>query len=199
MPIVDGQQKMRSIPWQLQRLFYELQASPNSPQTRGLTRSFGWTDQDAFRQHDIQEFARVLQDKLEEKMKGSPADGTMKNLFVGTSQTYVECVNVEYVSKREEHFYDLSMNVKGCPTLYKSFENYIEVEELKGSNQYRAEKFGLQDARKGTRFIKFPPVLQIQLKRFEYDPYQDQMVKVSLTYFASSFYPCADVFVFFKF
>jgi ubiquitin carboxyl-terminal hydrolase 7 len=120
----------------------------------------------------------VLQDKLEEKMKGSPVDGTMKNLFVGTSQTYIECLNVDYVSKRDEHFYDLSLNVKGMPTLLKSFENYIEVEMLTGSNQYRAEKFGLQDARKGSRFIKFPPVLQMQLKRFEYDPYQDQMVKV---------------------
>jgi hypothetical protein len=36
----------------------------------------------------------------------------------------------------------------------------------------------LQDARKGVLFIDFPPVLQLQLKRFEYDFSRDMMVKV---------------------
>lgn len=36
----------------------------------------------------------------------------------------------------------------------------------------------LQDARKGVLFIDFPPVLQLQLKRFEYDFMRDTMVKV---------------------
>lgn len=35
-----------------------------------------------------------------------------------------------------------------------------------------------QDARKGVLFIDFPPVLQLQLKRFEYDFMRDTMVKV---------------------
>ena len=37
---------------------------------------------------------------------------------------------------------------------------------------------GLQDARKGVLFGDFPPVLQLQLKRFEYDFQRDIMVKV---------------------
>jgi ubiquitin carboxyl-terminal hydrolase 7 len=36
----------------------------------------------------------------------------------------------------------------------------------------------LQDAKKGVLFIDFPPVLQLQLKRFEYDFMRDTMVKV---------------------
>ena len=39
--------------------------------------------------------------------------------------------------------------------------------------------FALQDARKGVLFDDFPPVLQLQLKRFEYDFQRDIMVKVS--------------------
>lgn len=35
-----------------------------------------------------------------------------------------------------------------------------------------------QDAKKGVLFIDFPPVLQLQLKRFEYDFMRDAMVKV---------------------
>lgn len=38
--------------------------------------------------------------------------------------------------------------------------------------------FGFQDAKKGVLFIDFPPVLQLQLKRFEYDFMRDTMVKV---------------------
>ena len=37
--------------------------------TTELTKSFGWTSLDSFLQHDVQEFNRVLQDKLESKMK----------------------------------------------------------------------------------------------------------------------------------
>lgn len=39
--------------------------------------------------------------------------------------------------------------------------------------------FLFQDAKKGVLFIDFPPVLQLQLKRFEYDFMRDTMVKVS--------------------
>jgi ubiquitin carboxyl-terminal hydrolase 7 len=37
--------------------------------TTELTKSFGWKSLDSFLQHDVQEFNRVLQDKLEAKMK----------------------------------------------------------------------------------------------------------------------------------
>ena len=37
---------------------------------------------------------------------------------------------------------------------------------------------GLQDARKGVRFKAFPPVLFLQLKRFEYDYDRQSTVKV---------------------
>jgi hypothetical protein len=37
--------------------------------TNELTKSFGWKSLDSFMQHDVQEFNRVLSDKLEQKMK----------------------------------------------------------------------------------------------------------------------------------
>lgn len=42
---------------------------PTPPGTTELTKSFGWKSLDSFLQHDVQEFNRVLQDKLESKMK----------------------------------------------------------------------------------------------------------------------------------
>ena len=49
-----------------------------------------------------------------------------------------------------------------------------------------AEGQGLQNAKKGIRFLSFPPVLFLQLKRFEYDYEKDIMVKVKCTLFLVS-------------
>jgi ubiquitin carboxyl-terminal hydrolase 7 len=63
--------------------------------------------------------------------------------------------------------------------LYDSFKDYVAVEMLDGENKYQAEGFGLQDAKKGIIFESFPPVLHLQLKRFEYDIQRDAMVKIN--------------------
>ncbi|KAF3651250.1 Ubiquitin carboxyl-terminal hydrolase 12 [Capsicum annuum] len=76
----------------------------------------------------------------------------------------------------------MKLDVKGCRDVYTSFDKYVEEERLEGDNKYHAEKYGLQDARKGVLFIDFPPVLQLQLKRFEYDFARDTMVKINDRY-----------------
>ena len=67
---------------------------------------------------------------------------------------------------------------------------------LDGDNKYFAEGFGLQDAKKGVIFESFPPVLHLQLKRFDYDMERDQFVKVRYTLESSlyiySFVVCVD-------
>lgn len=70
--------------------------------------------------------------------------------------------------------------------LYESFKDYVAVETLDGDNKYMAEGYGLQDAKKGIIFQSFPPVLHLQLKRFEYDIQRDAMVKVKLTHLFST-------------
>ena len=50
----------------------QLQFGDSSVSTKDLTKSFGWDTYDAFMQHDVQELNRVLQEKLEDKMKVDP-------------------------------------------------------------------------------------------------------------------------------
>ena len=57
---------------------------------------------------------------------------------------------------------------------------------MEGDNQYRAEGHGLQNAEKGVAFLTFPPVLHLQLKRFEYDFNRDAIVKVLLSKIVSN-------------
>lgn len=168
-----------SVALALQRVFYLLQTSDQPVGTNELTKSFGWKSLDSFLQHDVQEFNRVLQEKLETKMKGTIADGAITRLFVGKMKSYLRCVNVDYESSRIEDFYDIQLNVKGMKNLEDSFRDYVEVEMLEGENKYQAEGYGLQDAKKGVIFETFPPVLHLQLKRFEYDIEKDSMVKIN--------------------
>lgn len=67
--------------------------------------------------------------------------------------------------------------------LRDSFKEYVSVETLDGENKYQAEGYGLQDAKKGVIFTRFPPVLHIQLRRFEYDIEKDALVKVRFSIF----------------
>ncbi|KAL9319024.1 hypothetical protein ACSQ67_015541 [Phaseolus vulgaris] len=176
MPTTENDSPSRSIPLALQSLFYKLQYSDCSVATKELTKSFGWDTYDSFMQHDVQELNRVLCEKLEDKMKGTVVEGTIQKLFEGHHMNYIECINEDYKSTRKESFYDLQLDVKGCKDVYASFDKYVEVERLEGDNKYHAEHHGLQDARKGVLFIDFPPVLQLQLKRFEYDFMRDTMI-----------------------
>ncbi|ORX62673.1 cysteine proteinase [Hesseltinella vesiculosa] len=169
----------KSVSLALQRLFYNLQFTNSPVGTNELTKSFGWDTLDAFMQHDVQEFNRVLQDNLEIKMKGTPADGAIKKLFLGRMKSYIRCINVNYESSRSEDYYDIQLNVKGCANLEASFKDYIAEEVLEGDNKYMAEGYGLQDAKKGVIFESFPPVLHLQLKRFEYNIMTDRMVKIN--------------------
>ncbi|KAB2028150.1 hypothetical protein ES319_D05G079300v1 [Gossypium barbadense] len=182
MPTTENDMPSGSIPLALQSLFYKLQYSDSSVATKELTKSFGWDTYDSFMQHDVQELNRVLCEKLEDKMKGTVVEGTIQQLFEGHHMNYIECINVDYKSTRKESFYDLQLDVKGCRDVYASFDKYVEVERLEGDNKYQAEQYGLQDAKKGVLFIDFPPVLQLQLKRFEYDFMRDTMVKINDRY-----------------
>ncbi|MBA0607912.1 hypothetical protein Godav_020175 [Gossypium davidsonii] len=182
MPTTENDMPIGSIPLALQSLFYKLQYNDTSVATKELTKSFGWDTYDSFMQHDVQELNRVLCEKLEDKMKGTVVEGTIQKLFEGHHMNYIECINVDYKSTRKESFYDLQLDVKGCRDVYASFDKYVEVERLEGDNKYHAEEHGLQDAKKGVLFIEFPPVLQLQLKRFEYDFMRDTMVKINDRY-----------------
>ena len=166
--------------WTLQRLFYKLQVEKLAVSTSELTSSFGWDSRQIFEQQDVQEFSRILMERLEERMKGTAAEKSLPNLFVGKSKTYISCINVDFESSRIEDFWDIQLNVRGNKNLHESFMDYIQVETLEGENKYDAgEPYKLQDARKGVIFESFPPILHLQLKRFEYDVNRDAMMKVN--------------------
>ena len=179
MPTTGSEDAEKSIPLNLQRLFCAMQFSENECQTDDLTKSFGWGESETIMQHDIQEFCRVLLDNLETKLKGTELSHKIAELFKGKYRNYIRCKNVDYDSSNIQEFYDLQMIVKDCPNLIESFKHYVEQETLEGDNQYSTEKFGKQDAIMGVEFLEFPPILQLHLRRFEYDFNIDRLSKIN--------------------
>lgn len=166
----------------LQRVFYRLATSKPAVDTTDLTKAFGWDSADAFTQHDVQELARVLMDRLESKMKGTDVDGFLSKLFVGQMKSYIKCINVPFESSRSEEFWDIQLNVRGMKNVYDSFRDYCTEETLEGDNQYAAGEYGLQDAVKGVIFENLPPVLHLQLKRYDFDWMRELQVKINDRY-----------------
>lgn len=109
----EADDSSKSVALALQRVFYELQFSDSSIGTKKLTKSFGWESLDSFTQHDVQEFLRVLLEKLECKMKGTYVESTVPELFEGKMSSYIKCKNVHCASTRVETFYDIQLNIKG--------------------------------------------------------------------------------------
>eukprot|EP00747_Dinoflagellata_sp_TGD_P219866 gnl/TRDRNA2_/TRDRNA2_91904_c0_seq2.p1 gnl/TRDRNA2_/TRDRNA2_91904_c0~~gnl/TRDRNA2_/TRDRNA2_91904_c0_seq2.p1 ORF type:complete len:290 (-),score=44.96 gnl/TRDRNA2_/TRDRNA2_91904_c0_seq2:125-994(-) len=102
-------------------------------------------------------------------------DGSIKKLFEGEMETYVECCDISYKSKRSESFHDIQLDLRGANgqdlrTIEQSLRKLTAEEILEGDNAYEAEGIkGLQRARKGIRFQKLPPVLTFHLKRFHFN------------------------------
>ncbi|XP_071796700.1 ubiquitin carboxyl-terminal hydrolase 7-like [Asterias amurensis] len=178
----ESDDSSKSVPLALQRVFYELQHTEKAVGTKKLTKSFGWETLDSFMQHDVQELCRVLLDNIEIKMKNTCVEDTIPKLFEGKMHSYIKCKHIDYESVRNEPFYDIQLNIKGKKNVYESFRDYIATETMDGENKYDAGEHALQEADKGVIFVKFPPVLHLQLMRFQYDPVTDSNVKINDRY-----------------
>lgn len=101
-----------SVSLSLQRLFYDLMVKDTPVSTNKLIKSFGWGREQMNVQHDVQEFNLLLSELMEKKMKGTPGEGTFSKLFEGKLINYINCINVNYRSEKEERFCDIQLTVK---------------------------------------------------------------------------------------
>ncbi|XP_017034197.2 ubiquitin carboxyl-terminal hydrolase 47 isoform X1 [Drosophila kikkawai] len=173
----DNDNEAKNIPYQLQKLFLNLQTSPKAAvETTDLTRSFGWDSTEAWQQHDIQELCRVMFDALEHKFKNTKQANLISNLYEGKMNDYVKCLECNTEKTREDTFLDIPLPVRpfGSSSAYGSIEEalraFVQPETLDGNNQYLCEKCKKKcDAHKGLHFKSFPYVLTLHLKRFDFD------------------------------
>ncbi|BAM41096.1 uncharacterized protein TOT_030000359 [Theileria orientalis strain Shintoku] len=180
--LLDEEEEETKVPCvglALQNLFYMLKYSEDPPGCKELVRSFGWKLADLFTQQDSHELLKLLLDKMEEQMKGTSVEGSVKNIFEGEMETYIECIDIDYKSCRKETFEDIQLDVQGCSNIYESLDRLTAPELLAGENMYEAKGYGKQRANKGIRFLNFPPVVIFLLKRFTFDLQTMDTVKLN--------------------
>lgn len=176
---IDGADKddSSSMPYQLQKLFLNLQTSKkNAVETTSLTKSFGWDSTEAWQQHDIQELCRVMFDALEQKFKNTEQADLINRLYEGKMIDYVKCLECRTEKSREDTFLDIPLPVRpfDSTVAYNSVEEalraFVQPETLDDVNQYFCETCNKKcDAHKGLKFTKFPYLLTLHLKRFDFD------------------------------
>ncbi|KAK9499634.1 hypothetical protein O3M35_002645 [Rhynocoris fuscipes] len=172
-----GSSPAKCIPFQLQKLFLNLQTSSKTAvETTELTRSFGWESGEVWQQHDIQELCRVMFDALEYEFKDTEQADLINRLYQGKMIDYVKCLECGREKSREDTFLDIPLPVRpfGSTIAYGSIEEalkaFVQPETLEGNNQYFCESCDKKcNAHKGLKFSKFPYLLTLHLKRFDFD------------------------------
>ena len=162
----------------MRRLFASLERGSQPGDTGELMRSFGWEADDAYMQNDIQEFANVLIDALEDRLKNTPLHHTLDALFHGETETTITCRDAPITTRRREGFNIVSLTVEGIHSLRRSLEIYTRAEQLTGDNKYNGE----HDAEMRTKFAKLPRVLQLHLQRFSFEETGVRKINTYLSY-----------------
>ncbi|OBT62713.1 hypothetical protein VE03_07076 [Pseudogymnoascus sp. 23342-1-I1] len=159
--------------WALQRLFYSLQTNDTSVTTQELTKSFGWHPIQAFQQQDVVEMLQILMSQLETRAQGTPEATLLPELFIGRQRAFTSSADVDYETSQTEEVFLLSLDIYGRRTLQESLADYVKIETWNTGAQHEP-----QDIRRGVTIEVFPPIIHIQLKRFQYDISKDAMVKL---------------------
>jgi ubiquitin carboxyl-terminal hydrolase 7 len=122
--------------------FFDLTFGTKIVSTNRLINSFGWSRDDIFIQHDIQEFNMMLSDLIEKKFKGTKAEEYFNYLFEGKTINHIKCIDYKFESDKEEKFNDIQLNVKSCKNIYDSLNEFTKEEILDGDDKYEVEGHG---------------------------------------------------------
>lgn len=126
------------------------------------------------RQEDAHEFFKFFLESM------SPSkNSTESKLFQGELLSQVVCGNCGHNSRCFDPFLDLSVSVSRVKSLEQALSQYCKEESLSGDNMYKCEKCRKRvNATKSMRIHKTPPILTVQLKRFEYSRVSSQFGKI---------------------
>lgn len=119
-------------------------------------------------QSDLRLLIQVLLASIDEQLQSTDSPALMSNLFRGVKRSFVKCTDVDEESSEIEGFCEIELNAKesadGTKDLMTAFR---ELTEPSIPIKYMTKGHGYQTARAGVTFVRFPPILVVQLTRFE--------------------------------
>uniref|UniRef100_A0A2A4J087 ubiquitinyl hydrolase 1 n=1 Tax=Heliothis virescens TaxID=7102 RepID=A0A2A4J087_HELVI len=121
-------------------------------------------------QQDAVEFFMSLVESLDEALKSLGQEQLMAKTMGGTYSDQKICKGCPHRYCKEEPFSVVSLDIRNMSRLQESLEAYVRGELLEGADAYHCDKCNKKVVTvKRLCLNKLPPVLVIQLKRFEYD------------------------------
>ncbi|CAG9771327.1 unnamed protein product [Ceutorhynchus assimilis] len=139
---------------------------------RGLWRHFKLQGEpvNLREQQDAVEFFMSLVESLDEALKTLGHEQIMSKVLGGSYSDQKICKGCPHRYCKEEPFSVISVDIRNHSTLPDSLEQYVKGELLEGPDAYHCEKCAKKVLTvKRLCVKKLPPILAIQLKRFEYD------------------------------
>ena len=129
-------------------------------------------------QQDAVEFYVFLIDFVDTALKDLGHEKRMTKILGGVFSDQKICKTCPHRYSREEQFSVISVDVRNHSNLQDSLHEYVKGELLDGSNAYYCERCDKKvDTTKRLCVKKLPPILVIQLKRFDYDYDRECAVK----------------------
>ncbi|KAH1013809.1 hypothetical protein HUJ04_002748 [Dendroctonus ponderosae] len=139
---------------------------------RGLWRHFKLQGEpvNLREQQDAVEFFMSLVESLDEALKTLGHEQIMSKILGGSYSDQKICKGCPHRYSKEEPFSVISVDIRNHSSLPDSMEQYVKGELLEGADAYHCEKCAKKVVTvKRLCVKKLPPILAIQLKRFEYD------------------------------
>ncbi|CAB4054352.1 USP9_24 [Lepeophtheirus salmonis] len=129
-------------------------------------------------QQDAVEFFMSLIDFVDEALKALGYEQRMTKVLGGVLSDQMICKTCPHRYSREEPFCVLSVEVRNHNNLTDSLHEYVKGELLDGNNAYHCASCDKKvDTMKRLCIKKLPPILVIQLKRFDYDYERECAIK----------------------
>ncbi|XP_076659536.1 ubiquitin carboxyl-terminal hydrolase-like faf [Halictus rubicundus] len=129
-------------------------------------------------QQDAVEFFMSLVESLDEALKALGHEQIMSRILGGSYSDQKICKGCPHRYSKEEPFSLISVDIRNHSNLLDSLEQYVKGELLEGADAYHCDKCNKKVVTvKRLCVKKLPPVLAIQLKRFDYDFERDCAIK----------------------
>lgn len=130
---IDSEDINDSFVFWLKYIFYALQSGGLTKiSTKKLIQTFNWDGMTTTDQQDIQEFLRLLMDKIDQFLFGSEHQNRLRDLFVGDLKTTIKCKSVDYSTSNTETFWDIQLPIDEDSDIYSAFQTYLKSTTITG-------------------------------------------------------------------
>lgn len=166
-PSIDG----------LKQLFIQMQTATDKVDTSDLIRALGWTEENALQQQDAQEFFILIIDRVEKCIKDQNKRQMVNSWFNGKTSSSIFTLRTRKTINTQDTFSTLTLDVKNSPDLKSALNKFLSEEKLTGDNRYMIDG-KLEEVKIRTKFVELPPILQIQLLRYNINMFTKMEYKI---------------------